>query len=35
VRARMPNKAPEAPVEEIPVAAKLPPSTKPKIPLEK
>lgn len=32
VMAMIPNKEPEAPVEEIPDAAKLPPRTKPKIP---
>jgi len=35
VNARIPNRAPEAPVEVMPVAAKLPPSTKPKMPEEK
>jgi hypothetical protein len=33
VKAMMPKSEPDAPVDAIPVAAKLPPMTKPKIPL--
>lgn len=32
LRAMIPNRAPDAPVDAIPVAAKFPPRTKPKIP---